>query len=104
LYASLDNLWFSTNSLLDLVDTFFKQGGTHLFLDEVHGYPQWAQAIKNIYDDYPQLNVEPEIISYQPRFNGLGKRSHTAAQRSQRPGKMPHTETRRHKDHKGDQI
>ena len=57
LYASLDNLWFSTNSLLDLADTFFKQGGTHLFLDEVHGYPHWAQAIKNIYDDYPELNI-----------------------------------------------
>lgn len=29
----------------------------YLFLDEVHKYPQWAQEIKNIYDDFPELKV-----------------------------------------------
>lgn len=57
LYASLDNLYFSDNSLLDFVDGFVKRGGTHLFLDEVHKYPDWSRAIKNIYDDYPELHV-----------------------------------------------
>ncbi len=57
LYVSLDNLWFAEHSLLDLADTFVKQGGTHLFLDEVHKYPQWAQTIKNLYDDYPDLHI-----------------------------------------------
>ena len=32
LYASLDNLWFTENHLMSLVDTFVKQGGQHLFL------------------------------------------------------------------------
>ena len=40
LYVSLDNIWFSENKLSDLVDTFVKQGGTNLFIDEVHKYPQ----------------------------------------------------------------
>jgi predicted AAA+ superfamily ATPase len=57
LYASLDNLWFTENHLMSLVDTFVKQGGQHLFLDEVHKYPNWAQELKNCYDDYPQLKV-----------------------------------------------
>ena len=57
LYVSLDNLWFTEYSLLDLVDFFVKRGGKFLFLDEVHKYPLWSQAIKNIYDDYPTLNV-----------------------------------------------
>jgi len=57
LYVSLDNLWFAEHSLLDLVDFFVKRGGKFLFLDEVHKYPQWAQAIKNIYDDFPALKV-----------------------------------------------
>ena len=57
LYVSLDNLYFSDNSLLDFVDFFVKRGGTHLFLDEVHKYPDWSRTIKNIYDDYPELHV-----------------------------------------------
>jgi len=57
LYVSLDNLWFAEHSLPELADTFVKRGGTHLFLDEVHKYPQWSQTIKNLYDDYPDLHI-----------------------------------------------
>jgi len=57
LYVSLDNLWFAEHNLLNLVDFFVKRGGKFLFLDEVHRYPNWAQTIKNIYDDFPNLNV-----------------------------------------------
>jgi len=57
LYVSLDNLWFTEHSLLELVDFFVKRGGKFLFLDEVHKYPNWSQAIKNIYDDFPTLKV-----------------------------------------------
>ena len=57
LYASLDNIWFSKNSLWGLAEQFNAYGGTHLFLDEVHKYPTWAREIKNIYDSFPDLNV-----------------------------------------------
>lgn len=57
LYASLDDIWFSDHRLVDLADTFVKQGGRYLFLDEVHKYPDWSRAIKNIYDDYPDLQI-----------------------------------------------
>ncbi|MDD7416273.1 MAG: AAA family ATPase [Treponemataceae bacterium] len=57
IYVSLDNLYFSDNSLVDFVDSFVKNGGQFLFLDEVHKYPDWSRAIKNIYDDYPELHV-----------------------------------------------
>lgn len=57
LYVSLDNLWFSQNSLSSLVDNFVKKGGKYLFLDEVHKYPQWSVEIKNLYDDYPALKI-----------------------------------------------
>ena len=57
LYASLDNIWFADNRLIDLADYFAKRGGTHLFLDEVHKYPDWSVEIKNIYDEYPSLNI-----------------------------------------------
>jgi predicted AAA+ superfamily ATPase len=57
LYVSLDNIWFTENKLVDMVDLFVKKGGKYLFLDEVHKYPQWSIEIKNIYDDYPELKV-----------------------------------------------
>ncbi len=57
LYVSLDNIWFSNNTLSYLVDHFVKRGGKFLFLDEVHKYPNWSQELKNIYDDYPALKV-----------------------------------------------
>ena len=57
LYVSLDNMWFANNTLADLVEYHYTHGGTHLFLDEVHKYPHWQTYIKNIYDDYPTMNV-----------------------------------------------
>jgi uncharacterized protein len=57
LYVSLDHLWFSTHSLVDLADQFSKSGGKLLVLDEVHKYPNWSRALKNIYDFYPELKV-----------------------------------------------
>lgn len=57
MYVSLDAIWFNTNSLVDLVRDFEQKGGKFLFLDEVHRYEGWAQELKNIYDDYPELKI-----------------------------------------------
>lgn len=57
LYVSLDNLWFATHSLMDLVDWADRHGISRLYLDEVHRYEGWSQALKNIYDDYPDMSI-----------------------------------------------
>lgn len=57
LYVSLDNLWFETNSLMELVDLHYKNGGTHVFIDEVHYLKDWQLIVKNLYDDYPRMNI-----------------------------------------------
>lgn len=57
LYVSLDNLWFTTHSLDDLVEYHYTHGGTHLFLDEIHRFPKWQTMLKNLNDDYPDLYV-----------------------------------------------
>lgn len=57
LYISLDDLYFSNNSLSDLVEQFVLNGGKNLFIDEVHRYPNWSVELKNIYDFYPELRV-----------------------------------------------
>lgn len=57
LYVTLDNLYFSSNTLLDFATDFYKQGGRHLFIDEVHKYANWSRELKNIYDSFPDLRV-----------------------------------------------
>lgn len=57
LYVSLDHILFARKRLVDLADDFVKSGGRFLFLDEVHKYPDWSVELKNIYDDYPELQV-----------------------------------------------
>ena len=57
LYVSLDNLWFKSYSLKELVDWFYVQGGRYLYLDEVHYYPHWQTAIKNLIDEYADLHI-----------------------------------------------
>jgi predicted AAA+ superfamily ATPase len=57
LYISLDNIWFSEQNLVEFVDDFVKRGGKKLFIDEIHKYPNWAQELKNIYDDFPEVSV-----------------------------------------------
>ena len=57
LYISLDNLWFASHNLMDLVDYHYTHGGTHLFIDEVHHLPYWQTLLKNVYDDFPTLHV-----------------------------------------------
>ena len=57
LYASLDHLYFLQNTLVSLVEEFVLQGGTHLFLDEVHKYPNWSRELKLIYDQFPKLKT-----------------------------------------------
>lgn len=57
LYATLDDIYFTDNRLVDFADAFYKSGGRVLYLDEVHKYPHWAREIKNLYDAYPELYI-----------------------------------------------
>lgn len=57
LYASLDDLYFQANTLVDLAETFHQNGGEYLYLDEVHKYQNWSLELKNIYDNYPDLHI-----------------------------------------------
>ena len=57
LYCSVDHFWFASHTLLDLAEYAYTHGITHLFLDEIHKYGNWAQELKNIYDGYSQLHV-----------------------------------------------
>lgn len=57
LYVAMDNIWFATNTLEELVEYHYTHGGKAIFLDEIHKYKDWQASIKNIYDSYPDLKV-----------------------------------------------
>ena len=57
LYVSLDNLWFSTHDIIDVVDYHYTHGGSHLFIDEIHYHKHWQTLLKNITDDFPDLHI-----------------------------------------------
>lgn len=56
-YFTLDDLYFTTNSLVGTAEQFYRGGGKFLFLDEVHKYQNWSRHIKNLYDFYPDLKI-----------------------------------------------
>lgn len=57
LYISADHSYFTTHSLIELADEFVKEGGEHLYIDEIHKYEGWSREIKQIYDTHPALKV-----------------------------------------------
>ena len=57
LYCTLDSLYFTSHTLVDLAEQFVMMGGKQLLFDEVHKYKNWSREIKEIYDVFPTLKV-----------------------------------------------
>lgn len=57
LYCSADTGYFTEHSLVDTAAKFVREGGTHLFIDEIHKYENWSRELKEIYDLYSDLHV-----------------------------------------------
>ena len=56
-YLSLDDLYFTSNSLKTTAEQFYKNGGKILVLDEVHKYKNWSLEIKNVFDFFPDIKI-----------------------------------------------
>ena len=57
LYVSADHSYFAQHTLLEVASEWIKEGGTHLYIDEIHKYENWSTELKNIYDGHPSLYV-----------------------------------------------
>ncbi|NDV65522.1 ATP-binding protein [Bacteroides sp. 224] len=57
LYVTAEDFYFVDHRFTELADTFVKQGGKYLFIDEIHKYKDWAKELKLIYDYHKDLNV-----------------------------------------------
>jgi predicted AAA+ superfamily ATPase len=78
LYLSLDQPLVTQTSVLEIARQFYIEGGTRLYLDEVHKYPNWATELKNIYDSLPKLQVVfsgSSVISLMAQGGDLSRRA-----------------------------
>jgi uncharacterized protein len=57
LYVTAEDFYFSDHRLLDLADTFVKNGGKYLFIDEIHKYQEWSKELKLMYDYHAELKI-----------------------------------------------
>ena len=57
LYCSLDWVYFSQHSILEVAGNFYKRGGKLLVIDEVHKYNGWSREIKEAAETYPDLQM-----------------------------------------------
>lgn len=57
LYISADHGYFANHTLADVASAWIKEGGTHLYIDEIHKYKNWSTELKMIYDGHPSLHV-----------------------------------------------
>ncbi len=77
-YFSLDDLYFTSSTLKDTGDQFYKEGGRVLVLDEVHKYPEWAREVKNLHDFFPDLQIVftgSSIIDLSKEVGDLSRRA-----------------------------
>ena len=58
IYISLDDLYFSQYRVHDVVEYLYTHGYTHVFIDEVHHFGRdWSLLIKNLSDQFPDMNI-----------------------------------------------
>ena len=65
LYISADHSYFAQHTLAEVASSWIKEGGTHLYIDEIHKYENWSTELKNIYDGHPTLYVVRDVSQHQ---------------------------------------
>ena len=56
-YVSLDDFYFETHRLMETVEALYQLGYRLFLLDEVHRYLWWSKDLKQLYDDYDDIQV-----------------------------------------------
>lgn len=77
-YVSADHFYFSSHTLLEVVDEFAKEGGEQIFIDEIHKYENWSRELKQIYDAHPDVKVVftgSSVLDIYKGFSDLSRRA-----------------------------
>lgn len=56
-YFSLDEIYFLSHNVVEVVKRFYQSGGKIVVLDEVHKYPNWSKELKILHDRYKELQI-----------------------------------------------
>lgn len=78
LYVTMDHLYFASHTMIDVADKFYKQGGKHLFIDEVHKAKDWSLQLKQITDTYSDMQIVFTGSSVLDIYRGLADLSRRA--------------------------
>lgn len=57
IYLSLDDFYFESKRLVEAIDVLYEMGFRLFLLDEVHRYQFWSKDLKQLYDDYDDIQV-----------------------------------------------
>jgi uncharacterized protein len=57
LYLSMDSLALKNQTIMEIAEYHINIGGTHLFIDEIHKYPEWSKDLKTTHDLFPDLHI-----------------------------------------------
>ena len=57
LYISMNDFFFTRNSLMDVAGEFARTGGRYLFIDQLFKYENWSRELKRCYSKYKQLHI-----------------------------------------------
>lgn len=57
LYLNLDSILFQREKMINVALQFHKAGGTHLFMDGVHRYPNWLSEMKKLQERCSNLHI-----------------------------------------------
>lgn len=57
IYLSLDDLYFESNRLVTVIEQLYALGFRAFFMDEVHRYRFWSKDLKQLYDDFEDIQL-----------------------------------------------
>ena len=57
LYINMNNLYFTSRTLVSFADEFRKTGGKTLIIDQIYKYHNWSEELKYCYDNYTDLQI-----------------------------------------------
>jgi predicted AAA+ superfamily ATPase len=79
LFINMNNFYFSYHSIVDFADSFQKQGGKVLLIDQVFKHPNWSKELRECYDRFPNLKIVfagssvMRLKDENPELNGIAQ-------------------------------
>ena len=78
-YLSLDDFYFESNRLAELIEQLYEKGCRNFYIDEAHRYRHWSTDLKIVYDNLPDAYFIVSGSSILALKKGKGDLSRRAA-------------------------